>query len=378
MLCSLTIALMQTLSFWSLLGLTVLAPTLMTPAIADIALDWDFEDGEPGFAVNLATDTSGQGNHGRIRLGAPTFVETTPGAEPGQRSMQVTGSGLFGSAMVARESPALNLATGSSFTVEAIFRPVGDNTRANRTLVQRSDPQTLIFSYGLYYDGDSGQANFGVSGADGESVLVYAPVPNDGQFHRLAGIFDHGQLFLYVDGVLKTNATTKVIPDPRPKNGVAVGAIFNGGFYFNGEIARVRLARRALQPAEFLQPAADHFEGIPHAWWNQWFGDGWATDSRAKAAADPDDDGRNNLAEYRALTHPLDPNSGFEKSLKMVPRIAWRSVPGGVYRIERRDSLGSSSSIVVVPEFTATGQDSSYVDESASKPNAFYSIERIR
>lgn len=369
---------MQTFQPRSLLGLALVVPVLMTQALADVVLDWDFEDGEPGAAVYQATDTSGQGNHGRTRLGTPTFVETTPGAEPGQHSMQVTGSGNFGSAMVAKESSSLNLATGATFTVEAIFRPVGDNGRANRTLVQRSDPQTFIWSYGLYYEGDTGQANFGVAGADGSHMLVYAPVPNDGLFHRLAGIFDHGRLFLYVDGVLKTNATTTVVPDPRAKNGVAVGANFNGGFYFNGEIARVRLARRALQPAEFLQPGANHFEGIAHIWWKQWFGAAWATDPRAKAAADPDDDGRDNLAEFRALTHPLDPNSGFDKSLKMVPRVAWRSVPGGVYRIERRDSLGSTTSVVVVQEFTATGRNSSFMDEGASNPDAFYSIERVR
>lgn len=369
---------MQTVQRKSILGLVLLAPVLITQAVADVVLDWDFEDGEPGFAVNQATDTSGRDNHGRIKLGAPIFVETTPGAELGQRSMQVTGSGDFGSALVARESPSLNLATGSAFTVEAIFRPVGDNGRANRTLVQRSDPQTLVWSYGLYYEGDTQQANFGVAGADGSYMLVYAPVPNDGQFHRLAGIFNSGKLSLYVDGVLKTNATTTVIPDDRPKNGVAVGANFNGGFYFNGEIARVRLARRALQPAEFLQAGPGHFEGIASAWWKQWFGDAWATDPRARAAADPDDDGRNNLAEYRALTHPLDPNSGFEKSLTMVPRVTWRSVTGGVYRIARRESLGSTTSVVIVPEFTATGPNSSYIDEGTSSPNAFYSIERVR
>lgn len=369
---------MRTIRSRSLLGLALLAPILMTQALAEVVLDWDFEDGEPGFAVTQATDTSGRNNHGRIKLGTPMFVETSPGAELGKRSMQVTGSGNFGSALVAKESPSLNLATGPAFTVEAIFRPVGDNGRANRTLVQRSDPQTLVWSYGLYYEGDTGQANFGVAGADGSYILVYAPVPNDGQFHRLAGIFDSGNLSLYVDGVLKTNATTTVIPDDRPKNGVAVGANFNGGFYFNGEIARARLARRALQPAEFLQPGPEHYEGIAHAWWKQWFGDGWATDPRAKAEADPDDDGRNNLAEFRALTHPLDPNSGFEKSLKMVPRIAWRSVSGGVYRIERRTSLGSTTSDVVVPEFTATGPNSTWIDENSSNPDAFYSIERIR
>lgn len=361
-----------------LLGLALVVPTLMAQSGSDVVLDWDFEDGIPGIPVNVATDTSGTGNHGRIRLGSPRFVETIPGAEVGQLSMKVVGSGLFGSGMVANESPTLNLATAPSFTVEAIFRPDGDNGRANRTLVQRSDPQTLIFSYGLYYEGDTQQANFGVAGADGRHVLVFAPVPNDGQFHRLAGVFDRGQLSLYVDGVLKTNLTTTVEPDTRAKSGVAVGAIFNGGYYFNGEIARVRLARRALQPGEFLPPGADHFEGVPHAWWKQWFGDSWATDPRAKGAADPDDDGRNNLAEYRALTRPLDPDSGFARSLTMIPRITWRSVAGGVYRIERRETLQSTTPVVVVPEFTATGRDSVYIDEGASSPDGFYTIQRIR
>jgi hypothetical protein len=46
--------------------------------------------------------------------------------------------------------------------------------------------------------------------------------------------------------------------------------------------------------------------------------------------------------------------------------------------MERRDSLGSTTSVVVVPEFTATGTNSSFVDEGASNPDAFYSIERVR
>jgi len=358
--------------------LVFLGSTLLTQAVADVVLDWDFEDGEVGTPVMVATDSSGMANHGNRRLGIPTFVNTAPGAEVGLRSMRVAGEGIFGAGMVAKESPTLNLATASSFTVEAIFRPVGDNGRANRTLVQRSDPQTLVWSYGLYYDGDLQQASFGVSGADGSSVLVSAAVPGDGQFHRLAGIFDRGQVLLYVDGLLRTNLATSVIPDTRPKSGVAVGAIFNGGFYFNGEIARVRLARRALQPVEFLQSGADHFEQIPHAWWKVWFGDSWDTDVRAKAAADPDDDGRSNLAEYRALTHPLDPDSGFAKALGMVPRVAWRSVTGGVYRIERRETLLSTNPVVVVPEFTATGRDSTYIDEIVAGSAAFYSIIRIR
>lgn len=369
---------MQMLHSRSLLGFAVLAPILMTQAFADVVLDWDFEDGEPGSVVERAMDTSGLANHGRSRLGSPLFVKTTPGAEVGARSMVVGGVGSFGSGMIASESPSLNLASASSFTVEAIFRPVGDNRSVNRTLVQRSDSATQIWSYGLYYEGDTGRANFGVAGVDGSHALIFAAVPADGQFHRIAGVFDSGQLFLYVDGVLMTNAVTTVVPDQRTKQGVAVGANFNGGYYFNGEIARVRLARRALQPAEFLQPGPDHFEGIPHVWWKQWFGNDWASDSRAKADADPDDDGRNNRAEYRALTLPLDPNSGFEKSLMMIPRISWRSVPGGVYRIERRDTFASLSGVVLVPEFTATGPNSTYNDETASKPNAFYSIERVR
>lgn len=362
----------------ALLGLAVLIPAAFAQSPADVILDWGFEDGIPGTAVTLATDSSGAGNHGRIRIGNPIYVDSGPDAEPGQRSMQVSGTGTGGSAMVAAESSTLNLASAASFTVEAIFRPSGDNRNANRTLIQRSDAATLIWSYGLYYDGSSKQANFGIVNQNAESVLIFAPVPDDGRFHRLAGTFKDGRLSLYVDGVLKTNLTTHIQPDPRPKQGVAVGAIFNGGFYFNGQIARVRLTRRALEPGEFLPGGKDFFDGIPTDWWKLWFGEGWATDPRAVALADPDEDGRNNSGEYKVLTNPLDPDSGFATSLRTVPRVTWRSIPGAVYRITRRDQLRSIEGTVVAPEFTASGTESTWLDETAPTDEGYYAVERIR
>lgn len=362
-----------------LAGLLLLARTLpAADAPPGVVLDWDFEEGRTNAPLNFIMDQSGRNNHGVTFLGNPALGDTPLDPVGGRLGLSVRGSGIFGSCVLAAESASLNLGRGQAFTVEAIFRLVGDNGSANRTLVQRSDPNTLVWSYGLYYDGDRQQANFGVAGADGRSVLVYADVPNDGQFHRLAGVFDRGQVSLYVDGVLRTNLATTIQPDTRPKRGVAVGAIFNGGYYFNGEIARVRLTSQALGPADQLGSTVPRFEGIPVTWWEQWFGANWATDSRARAEADADADGSGNRTEYWAQTNPLDPDSGFLRTISLTPRLEWRTVVGGVYRVERRLSLDSTNRIVVAPELTATSTNLVFYDEGSPHPLSFYDIRRLR
>lgn len=369
---------MSTRRFIRAAGLVLLVPLLTAHAAPDVVLDWDFEEGTPGMPMPLARDSSGFGNHATFRLGTPQFMVTPAGAEMGRGGMKLSGSGALGSGMAARESATLNLALSPSFTVEVICRPLGDNTGQSRTLVQRSDPGTGLWSYRLQYDGDTRRAGFGVTGADGRWLLVHAPVPDDGRFHRLAGVFDRGLVSLHIDGVLLTNATTLIVPDPRAKSGTSVGATSTGEYYFNGEIARVRLARRALDAPEFLADGEQHFEGVPRSWWRNWFGDTWDVDPRARAQADPDGDGRSNLAEFQGLTDPLDPDSGFSTSLGFVPRFSWRSIPGGVYRIERRETPQSSERVVLVPEFMATGRESTYLDHDPRGPGAVYSAERVR
>ena len=219
------------------------------PLWADTVADWTFEEGRPGLRPTAIADQSANGFHATQILGSPRF---SPGPDRTDRgAVRLPPGGMFGSGFRVPEVPQFRLT--NEFTLEASFRPIADSVvGANRTLIQRTDLQTFIWSYGLYYDPDRRQANFGIVDQQGNSVLIFADVPDDGRFHRVAGTFRAGELALFVDGVLGTNLVTTLRPDPRPKLGISVGAIWNGGYWFSGEISRVRISDRALVPDEFI------------------------------------------------------------------------------------------------------------------------------
>lgn len=229
--------------------LCLVAPLVAQPMWADTVADWTFEEGRPGLRPTAIADQSANGLHATQILGSPRF---SPGPDRTDRgAVRLPPGGMFGSGFRVPEVPQFRLT--NEFTLEASFRPIGDSVvGANRTLIQRTDLRTFIWSYGLYYDPDRRQANFGIVDQDGTSVLIFADVPDDGRFHRVAGTFRAGELALFVDGVLGTNLVTTLRPDPRPKLGVSVGAIWNGGYWFSGEISRVRISDRALAPEEFI------------------------------------------------------------------------------------------------------------------------------
>ncbi len=90
-----------------------------------------------------------------------------------------------------------------------------------------------------------------------------------------------------------------------------------------------------------LAPPADgdtDGDGLPDAW------ERWNFGTLAHAGdEDSDDDGVDNIGEYRARTHPADPSSRLELSTPVVlgdrVGLGWRAVPGVAYRVERADDL---------------------------------------
>jgi len=89
-------------------------------------------------------------------------------------------------------------------------------------------------------------------------------------------------------------------------------------------------------------------DGISDVWRRQFFGLNYATDLRALAVADPDDDGANNFQEFRAGTNPLD-----AKSINRVPLSisTWAGSTVGDrdgFRTEAQWNIGSD----IVPDGT--------------------------
>ena len=118
-------------------------------------------------------------------------------------------------------------------------------------------------------------------------------------------------------------------------------------------------------------------DGISAEWRRQHFGDGYLTDPRVEAEADPDGDGATNLQEFVAGSSPVDALSGFLVKTRLVPSISCRSEPGKTYRILRKAQLADSD-WTLVKEVTASGPFSRYTDEDVENTDSFYTVEPVR
>jgi hypothetical protein len=103
---------------------------------------------------------------------------------------------------------------------------------------------------------------------------------------------------------------------------------------------------------------------LPENWQTQYFGH-----TGIDPHADPDHDGMDNLAEYRAGTNPLDASSVFaiETAENAVggPGLTWASVAGRVYTVQRSQDLLTGFQDLAV-DLAATPPRNSFQDTTAS------------
>jgi hypothetical protein len=114
---------------------------------------------------------------------------------------------------------------------------------------------------------------------------------------------------------------------------------------------------------------------IPDEWWQAHFGPDFDNDPRATDDADPDHDGRTNLQEYRAGTDPLDPLSGFNVDVKLVPCVVFASVPGTTYQILRKSSVADEG--VEIGRVTASTAETRFADPSLGRDAGFYQVRPV-
>lgn len=129
-----------------------------------------------------------------------------------------------------------------------------------------------------------------------------------------------------------------------------------------------------------VAPTDADTNGLPDAWEYAYFTNTVAGDE------DPDGDGQDNRAEYFAHTHPRDSNSVLRLLAMEGPGLAWPSVGGSRYTIERADALeeGSGFSPLARPlaeelDPAPYGQSSTqyFTDATGSEPMQFYRV-RVR
>jgi hypothetical protein len=116
-------------------------------------------------------------------------------------------------------------------------------------------------------------------------------------------------------------------------------------------------------------------DGISVAWRRQHFGDGYLTDPRVAAEADPDNDGSTNFQEFIAGTNPLDAASGFRVDVELVPKITWTTVTNRQYRVMRKPSVDSSFSEPVTDFLSFGTTPATVIDTNRPPPKSFYYIE---
>lgn len=117
-------------------------------------------------------------------------------------------------------------------------------------------------------------------------------------------------------------------------------------------------------------------DGISVEWRLRYFGEGYLTDPRVAADADPDGDGASNRQEFAVGSDPTNPLSGFLVKISAVPRVEWHSVPGRKYQILSKRSIPDAA-WVVVAEVVATEIVTRFTDEGNGDRNSYYVVELV-
>lgn len=124
-----------------------------------------------------------------------------------------------------------------------------------------------------------------------------------------------------------------------------------------------------------LVPSFD--DEIAWDWRLKYFGPQASLDPKAAAGSDPDNDGSDNLTEYRAGTSPVDPLDGFASGIRQIPSIRWNSVVGALYRILRKERLPDAPWIEIKRVRAATAI-TEYFDPTVDGQPRFYRVEAVR
>jgi putative heme-binding domain-containing protein len=187
------------------------------------------------------------GGHRTTVLGEPRIIDS-----PAGKAVEFYG---VDDALFIDSHP---LAGAATFTWEAIFRPDGGEAQQRWFHLSEQDPITgadtdnrMLFEIRVVGDewyldsyNQSGSANKALMNRDARHPL--------GAWYHVASVNDGKEFRNYVDGVREGAAELQLAP--HGPGHASVGARINKVFYFKGAVRLARFTRRALSPAEFLEP----------------------------------------------------------------------------------------------------------------------------
>lgn len=152
------------------------------------------------------------------------------------------------------------LAAASAFTWEAIFRPDGGEAQQRWFHLSEQDPVTgadtenrMLFEIRVVGD-EWYLDSYNQSGAANKALMNKEARHPLGAWYHVASVYDGKEFRNYVDGVREGAAELHLAPHGAGR--ASVGVRINKVFYFKGAVRLARFTRRALSPAEFLEPPA--------------------------------------------------------------------------------------------------------------------------
>jgi hypothetical protein len=164
--------------------------------------------------------------------------------------------GRFGNALTVDEGGSVavphsaELEGGGLFSMEMWVRRDGASDDLE-VLAAKGDPST----YGMALFGDT--LIFGFDDTEGTEWAAFGAGVTDGDWHHVVGVYDGGEIALYVDGGLVGSTPTFGATPSTNTTALTIGSFFGVGATFNGEIDQLRLYDEALSASEVVDFSTD-------------------------------------------------------------------------------------------------------------------------
>jgi len=187
------------------------------------------------------------GGHNTTVLGEPRVIDSPVG-----KAVEFDG---VDDALFIDNHP---LAGSAAFTWEAIFRPDGGEAQQRWFHLSEQDPVTgadtdnrMLFEIRVVGD-EWYLDSHNQSGAAFKTLMNKEARHPLGAWYHVASVYDGKEFSNYVNGVRQGGGEAQLAPHGPGRS--SVGMRINKVFYFKGAVRLARFTRRALSPAEFLEP----------------------------------------------------------------------------------------------------------------------------
>ena len=154
------------------------------------------------------------------------------------------GRAFMGHSIISNTNELNSALTGTdkSFTFEAIVKP--NSTEGNNVFLSKGDLQVCLKTF---YNGDG--LEFFIYQNGWESVVCGYPQNWVGNWHQIAGVYDKGNISIYIDGqLMNTNTVSNNVAGGSQPLGIGIDT--ETGRKFDGAISVARVYSRALSGDE--------------------------------------------------------------------------------------------------------------------------------